>query len=229
MRTRVYEWLNREFVAISAEGRPAGTVADETQDLLQRLDGELQRFGLSLENTVRTRLWARDRASRDQGSAVRVQVLAGPARSASSSFIAPDFFASEARVGLELWAMRPSRPDAEKRIVEYDPPIVPVRFIVYDSIVFLSGVTAVLPTLADQVADITPRIERSLEDAGAGWDRVVRISCVLHRSQSIEALRAIWPQTAHAPYARVDYAFADGYSTEGKLIEVEVTARMPST
>jgi enamine deaminase RidA (YjgF/YER057c/UK114 family) len=225
VRTRIYDWLDHEFVAVSGEGKPAGTVAEETQELFGRLDGELRKFGLSLENTVRTRLWARDRPSRDQGSAERVKALSGRARSASSSFIAPDFFASEARVGLELWAMRPGGGDAEKTLVEYDPPIVPVRYIRYDSVIFLSGVTAVLPTLQEQVADIIPRIEESLEDAGTSWDRVARIACLLHRSQTVADLRAIWPKSATAPSAQFDFGFADGYSSEGKLIEIEVTSR----
>lgn len=225
MRTRIFEWLDHEFVAVAGEGGPAGTVAEETKALFGSIDEELQKFGLSLTNTVRTRLWARDRASRDQGSSERVKVLAGPARSASSSFIAADFFSSDGRVGLELWAMRPSRPDVAKTMVEYDPPIVPVRYITYDGVVFLSGVTAVLPTLEDQVADIIPRIAESLEDAGTSWDRVAQIACLLHRSQTVAGLRTLWPKSAHAPNALREYGFADGYSSEGKLIEIEVTAR----
>src|SRR5687767_5262241 len=132
MRARVYEWLDHEFVAIAAEGEPKSTVTEETQVLFGRLDAELRQFGLSLDNTVRTRLWARDRPSRDEGSQQRVKALAGNARSGSSSFIAPDFFSSDARVGLELWAMRPNMPGARKVQVEYVPPIVPVRYITYD-------------------------------------------------------------------------------------------------
>ncbi len=225
MRTRVFEWLEREFVAVAGEARPGASAADEARELFTRMDAELRGLGLSLDNTVRSRLWGRDRESRDLGSAERVKALAGRARSASSSFIAPGYFDSEARVAVELLAMRPSRGDAEKTIVEYDPPIVPVRYIGYDSVVFLSGATAVLPTLEEQVADIIPRIEESLEDAGSGWERVARISCLLHRSQTIDALRSIWPKRAHAPNARIDYGFADGYSSPGKLIEIEVTAR----
>jgi enamine deaminase RidA (YjgF/YER057c/UK114 family) len=225
VRTYVFEWLEHEFVAIADEGRPVGSVAEETQALFERTASELGKLGLNLGNTVRTRLWARDRASRDQGSAERVKALSGAARSASSSFIAPDFFASDGRVGLELWAMRPSTTNATKTMVEYDPPIVPVRYITYDGVVFLSGVTAVVPTLAEQVADILPRIDESLEDAGTSWDRVALVSNLLHRSQTVAELRAIWPKSAHAPNAKREYGFADGYSSEGKLIEIEVTAR----
>jgi len=225
VRTRVFEWLDREFIAVAGESRPAANASDEARELFSRVAGELEGFGLSLDNTVRSRIWGRDRESRDLGSAERVKTLAGRARSASSSFIASGYFDSDARVGIELLAMRPARPNAEKKLVEYVPPIVPVRYIVYDSVVFLSGVTAVLQTLEEQITDVIPRITGSLEDVGTSWDRVARVSCVLHRSQTVAGLRAIWPKTALAPNARIDYAFADGYSTPGKLIEVEVTAR----
>jgi enamine deaminase RidA (YjgF/YER057c/UK114 family) len=225
MRIRVFEWLDREFVAVSGEARPGANASDEARQLFTTVAGELKGLELSLDNTVRSRIWGRDRESRDLGSAERVKALAGRARSASSSFIAADYFDSDARVAVELLAMRPSRAELEKTRVEYDPPIVPVRYIVYDSVVFLSGVTAVLPTLEEQIADIVPRISESLEDAGTSWDRVARVSCVLHRSQTVASLRAIWPKIAHAPNARIDFAFADGYSSPGKLVEVEVTAR----
>src|SRR6266540_883881 len=103
MRTIVYEWLGREFVALSAEGRANLDIAEQTRNIFKRCDQVLGGLGLSLADTVRTRLWGRDRESRDAGSQVRVSVLAGPARSASSSFIAPDYFESDAQVAVELW------------------------------------------------------------------------------------------------------------------------------
>lgn len=169
MRKLVYEWLGREFVALSAEGRPELGVAEQARDLFRRFDEELRGLGLSLDDTVRTRLWGRERASRDEGSRERVAALAGRARSASSSYIAPAHFDSDAQVAVDLYAMRPRRSGLEKALVEYDPPIVPLRYLAWDQVVVLSGVTAVLPTLADQVADILPRIEASLADADAGW------------------------------------------------------------
>jgi hypothetical protein len=77
--------------------------------------------------------------------------------------------------------MRPSRPELEMMLVEYDPPIVPLRYLVWGPVVALSGVNAVLPTLPEQVADILPRIEASLADAGAGWEQAALVSCFLHR------------------------------------------------
>jgi len=181
-------------------------------------------MGLCLENTVRTRLWGKDRESRDLGSNERVKVLSGKARSASSSYIAPGHFDSDARVGLDLLTMIPSRPGAEKTLKEYDPPIVPLRYLIYDSVVFLSGVTAVLPTLEDQLADILPRISGSLTDAGSSWNKVVKVSFFLHRSQKLETFKELFRKHVRAEIPQMEYSFVDGYSAPGKLIEIEVTA-----
>jgi enamine deaminase RidA (YjgF/YER057c/UK114 family) len=177
-----------------------------------------------LDDTVRSRLWGRDRQSRNLGSNERVRILSGKARSASSSYIAPDHFDSDASVALDLLAMRPSRAATEKILKEYDPPIVPLRYLVYDSVVVLSGVTAVLPRLEEQMADILPRIASSLADAGSSWHRAVKVSFYLRRSQQVENLRALFRKTVAADIPQMEYSFVDGYSAEGKLIEVETTA-----
>ena len=224
MRKKIFQRLGREFVALSCEGKPAKSAKEQTREIFHRFDGELREMGLSLVNTVRTRLWGRDRESRNLGSDERVKILSGKARSASSSYIAPGHFDSDAHVALDLLAMKPSRPGCEKSLKEYNPPIVPLRYLIYDSVVFLSGVTAVLPTLADQLADIIPRISASLTDAGSSWDKVVKISFYLHRSQKLENLRELFQKTVKVKIPQMDYSFVDGYSAEGKLTEIEVTA-----
>jgi enamine deaminase RidA (YjgF/YER057c/UK114 family) len=120
--------------------------------------------------------------------------------------------------------MMPARAGIEKNLKEYDPPITPLRYLVYDSVVFLSGVTAVLPGLEDQMADILPRISSSLIDAGSSWDRAVQVSCYLHRSQKVENIRTLFRKTVPAEIPQMDFSFVDGYSAEGKLIEIETTA-----
>jgi enamine deaminase RidA (YjgF/YER057c/UK114 family) len=177
-------------------------------------------------NTIRSRLWGRDRESRDQGSNERVKILSGKARSASSSYIAPIHFDSNAKVAIDLLAMRPSRLDAEKLLKEYDPPIVPLRYLTYDSLVVLSGVTAVLATLDEQLDNILPRIEDSLKNAGSSWDRVVKVSFFLHRSQRLEILKELFSTRVAAKIPAMEYSFVDGYSSAGKLCEVEVTATL---
>ncbi len=226
MRKKIFPWLGREFVALSCEGNAEGTATEETQEIFRRIDSELKRMGLSLENTVRTRLWGRDRESRDLGSEQRVKILSGKARSASSSYIAPDHFNSNSKVSIDFVAMRPVGPVADKILKEYDPPAVPLRYLVYDSIVFLSGVTVVLPNLEDQISDILPRIQGSLTDAGTSWDKAVKVSFYLHRSQNLETLKKIFEAHIKVKVPQMEYVFVDGYSSEGKLIEVEVTAEM---
>ena len=226
MEKRIFPWLGKEFVELGGEARPAATATEEAQELFQRFDQELRGHELSLANTVRSRLWGRDRESRDQGSNQRVKVLSGKARSASSSYIAPIRFDSNAKVAIDLLAMRPSRSDAEKVLKEYDPPIVPLRYLTYDSVVVLSGVTTVLATLDEQLDNILPRIEDSLRNAGSSWDRVVKISFFLHRSQKLETLKELFSARVAAKIPAMEYSFVDGYSSAGKLCEVEVTATL---
>jgi enamine deaminase RidA (YjgF/YER057c/UK114 family) len=224
MRKKFFTWLGKDFIELSGEAKPGASASSEASELFRRFDQELKTHKLSLDNTVRTRLWGRDRESRNLGSDERVKVLSGKARSASSSYIAPDYFDSDAKVAVDLLAMKPSRQDVQKRIVEYDPPIVPIRFLVYDSVVVLSGVTTVLPTLEEQLDNILPRITGSLKDGSSSWERVARISFYLHRSQSIDNLNRLFNDRIKAPAAQREYCFVDGYSSLGKLCEVEVTA-----
>ena len=224
MRKRLYSWLGREFVELTGEANPAATAAEEARSLFQRFDQELRGHGLSLDNAVRTRLWGKDRESRDLGSTERVKILSGKARSASSSFISPTHFDSGARVAIDLLAMRPSRPDLQKVLKEYNPPITPLRYLIYDSVVVLSGVTAVLPTLEEQMADILPRIEGSLKDAGCSWNQAVQASFLLHRSQTFETLKVLFEKQVKASILQTEFFHVDGYSSPGKLIEIEVTA-----
>jgi enamine deaminase RidA (YjgF/YER057c/UK114 family) len=226
MQKRIFSWLGKEFVELSGEARPAASATEEARELFQRFDQELRVHGLSLANTVRSRLWGRDRESRDQGSNERVKILSGKARSASSSYIAPIHFDSNAKVAIDLLAMRPSRSDAEKFLKEYDPPIVPLRYLTYDSVVVLSGVTAVLATLDEQLDNILPRIEDSLKNAGSSWDRVAKASFFLHRSRRVETLKELFSSRVAAKIPAMEYSFVDGYSSEGKLCEVEVTATL---
>jgi enamine deaminase RidA (YjgF/YER057c/UK114 family) len=224
MHRKIYTWLGREFLALSCEAAPEGPATQQAVGLFARLAQELSQTGLSLENVVRTRLWARDRESRNQASNERARVLAGKARSASSSFIAPDHFESQALVAMDLLAMRPVQAGTQKILKEYEPPIVPLRYLVYDSVVFLSGVTAVLPDLEKQVADIIPRISGSLADAGTSWDKAAKASCFLHRSKRATDLGEIFRAHVKATIPRVECQFVDGYSSEGKLVEIEITA-----
>ncbi len=227
MRKKIFQWLGKEFVALSCEGKAGLTGAEETQEIFSRFSDELRAIGLSLDNTVRTRLWTRDRESRNLASQLRTKILSGRARSASSSYIAPVHFASDARVALDLLAIRPSRPGLAKILKEYDPPVTPLRYVSYDSIVFLSGDSDAAPTLAGQVNAVVPRLSASLEDTGTSWDKAVKISFFLHRSENLDTLKKLFKAMVQVDTPHMEYAFVDGYSREGKFIEIEVTAKGP--
>ena len=102
MRMTLYPSFNHEFITVSGESRPGLPPDEAARDLFTRFNTELNAHGLSLDDTVRTRLWGRDRTARDGGSRERVQILSGTARSASSSYISPSHFDSEGAVGVDL-------------------------------------------------------------------------------------------------------------------------------
>ena len=96
----------------------------------------------------------------------------------------------------------------------------------YDSVIFLSGVTAILPTLEEQLANILPRISASLADVGTSWGKVAKLSFYLHRTQKLETLRRIFHNTVKTEIPQMEFAFVDGYSNPGKLIEIETPASL---
>jgi enamine deaminase RidA (YjgF/YER057c/UK114 family) len=228
MRKRIFTWLGHEFVELSGEARPGASVEEETRDLFRRFQEELASFKLSLEHTARTRLWARDREARQLGTAARSAVLVAGSRAASSSYVSPYHFDSPARIAIDLLAMRPSRPEAERRPVEFDPPRNYLRFLRYDSLAFFSGLTSAASALEAQLVAIGEELGRALIDAGTDWPYLVRLSFFLHRSQPLDRLRALLPPEIKNSHALLEFSFVDGYAGEGSLLEVEATATVPS-
>lgn len=224
VRKIIFDWLGREFISLSGEGRKGINPAEEIQELLKCFEAELKGMSLSFDNTVRTRLWGRDSESRRLGSAQRGKVLMGRARSSSSSFFAPNYFDSQAHVALDLIATKPSGAGIEKILREYDPPVAPLRFLIYDSIIFLSGVTAIGPSLDDQISKIINTISDSLFEAGSSWDKVVKASFFLHSSQDYNKLTEHFQRKVKAIIPQTEYFFVNGYAAEGNLLEIEVTA-----
>src|SRR6185295_847440 len=107
METKLFHWLDREFVEIGAEGR-AGVAADTAiEELFRKFDDELRRSDLSLDNAVRVRVWGRDKNTRTLATAARSKILTGTRKVASSSFISPQWFDSDGAAGLELLVMKP--------------------------------------------------------------------------------------------------------------------------
>jgi enamine deaminase RidA (YjgF/YER057c/UK114 family) len=226
MQKRIYSWLGREFIELSGEARAAASVEDETKDLFRCFEQELKSHGLSLQNTVRTRAWGKDREARTLATAARAKILTGDAKAASSSYISPSRFDSDARVALDLLAMRPSRPDAERKPVEFVPPRNYLCYLRCDSVIFVSGYTSDLETLQNQVPQIVEAVASGLMVAASDWSHLVKLSFFLHRSQKIETLRELLEKGLPKPpdMAKVEFGVVDGYAGEKSLLEVEATA-----
>ena len=84
MRVGVSNWLGMEFVELSAEAEPGTSARSETDSLFAAFADVLGNHGLTLADSLRSRLFGRDRAARDDASEVRRETLAGPARAATS-------------------------------------------------------------------------------------------------------------------------------------------------
>jgi enamine deaminase RidA (YjgF/YER057c/UK114 family) len=224
MHVGVTHWLGMEFIELSAEAAPGATARDQTDGLFAAFSDVLGDLDLTLADSLRSRLFGRDRGARDDASDVRRETLAGPARAATSSYIAPGIFASDAKVAMDLIARRPG-PGLEKAIRENEPPRLPCRYLTCGPLIVLSGQTAVLPNLDVQLkTDILPRITEYLAEAGSSWKQVVQTTCYLHTSQSPDHLRALFSEVVPVMPQRFEIRFVEGYSVEGKLVEVEVTA-----
>ena len=225
MQKRIFSWQGREFIDLSAEARPGSSVEDETRALFRSLEQELKAHGLSLENTVRTRLWGRDRQARNLGTAARSKILTGSAKAASSSYVSTNRFDSDAKVALDLLATRPSRTDAERRPVEFQPPRNYLCYLRQDSFVFLSGYTSAAETLETQVSEIIKAVAGGLLVAGSMWDKLIKLSLFLHRSQKLALLKELLGKGPAVPAnCHVEFGFVDGYAGEQSLLEVEATA-----
>lgn len=229
MREKLFNWLGHEFIALSCEGIPEGDITAETATVFARFDERLRARGLSLEDTVRTRLWARDMASWDPGVHERARILGGKARSVSSSHIRPGRFASAGHIAVDLLAMRPNIA-APKRCREYEPEGIVLRYLDWENVVFLSGVTVILPTFEAQLPVIIGRITDSLADAGLTWRDVARASFFLHNSLDFTQLRRSFAALVEAPLSvhipLTEYASVD--TRQGKLVEIEITAERKS-
>jgi hypothetical protein len=127
-----HSWISahgRELFRVTAVGRRAASVEDETRACIEAAFAAIREVGLPLEHIVRSRLWARDADARRRASDTRRAALAGPLRGASASLIAPARLPGDANVTIDLIVLCAGTPTAEKTIAEYDPPVAPPEFV----------------------------------------------------------------------------------------------------
>lgn len=218
-----------QLVMLSAVGQGSGDGADQLRAALRSVAATLAEDGLGLEHVVRSRLWAQDAESRSAASPVRPEVLAGPARSASSSYVCPSRLPAEALVSIDVVARRP-RPGetVRKVVVERDPVEVPIRYLMLDDLIVFAGVTSVAPTLEEQVDEIATSLTRDLTHLGSEPAAIAHLGCYLQRAVNPAVLAAALSQ--RLPDLSVfSIELVNGFSAPGKLVEIEVTALSTSS
>jgi enamine deaminase RidA (YjgF/YER057c/UK114 family) len=227
MRVKLFSWQGRDFVEIAAEGQ-SGLGADvATEQLFQRFETELKLHGLSLDNTVRNRVWGRNKGARALATGARAKILTGKRKAASSSFISQQWFDSAANAGLELLAMKPAAYDAVRRPVEFEPARNYLCYLRYDSVVFYSGYTSSADTLKEQVAEVLKAISGARAISGAmtqDFKKTSRLSVLLHRSQKLSVVKELFAKESWIDLANVDFQLVDGFAGEKYLLEIEATA-----
>lgn len=223
----VSEWFHidgRRLHTVCASSPAQGDAAQETGHCLDAALKALAASGLRPENIVRSRLYARDRAARQQASDLRRMRLAGALRGASSSFVDPARLGPDTHVRIELTAMDGAHDG--KQVAEYAPPIAPPKFVRLGGLVFLSGVTDVTPGLAAQIPAIRNVICASLADAGAQLQAARLMSVYLAREEDPRAALAMIEACFPEARCPVTLTQVDGYSAPEKRIEIELTAAL---
>ena len=190
MRKRLLYAADETFLHLILEGEAGQPFAQQAQGLFDRAQVELAASGLSLDHTVRSRIFGRTREARTAGSDTRVARLAGAARAATSSFILPSYFTSAADVGLELFAMVPPEGGGERLVREHEPKASYIRWLTWGPMVFLAGQTSERPGFETQMTEILTRSTGLLAEVGCGWPNVRAISFLLHRDHSAGELFA---------------------------------------
>src|SRR5260370_6278931 len=113
-----------------------------------------------------------------------------------------------------------------RKVTEMEPPAVFIRHLVWGPLVFHAGMTNdELPTLKEQCAEILPRAGARLKENGCDWHNVVRVSFMLHKSEKPQSVLDIASAIVPVPLENAEIELVEGYSTPGKLVEIEVTAR----
>lgn len=224
METKLFSWLGREFVEICGEAQAGASVESATAELFQKFADTLTPLGLSLDNTVRIRVFGLDRQARTDATLARSKILSGNRRAASSSFISQEWFDSTGSGGLELLAMRPLSFSAQRHPVDFEPPRNYLCYLEYDSVLFFSGFTSEAPTLERQVSEVLATLDGVFARAKTDWTKVVKLSLLLQRGSNLDSVKRVLAEAGRLSGPEIEFSFVDGFAGEKYLVEIEATA-----
>ena len=215
----------REHLHVSVVGAGRSDLAAEAREVMESALRLIEDAGYARSSLVRSRLFARDANARRIASDLRVALLSGDLRAASSSYIDPARLPDGANVAVDLVAVR-APAGAGKIVKEYDPVIAPPMFVRVADMVYVSGCTDTSDGFEAQFANIRGNITRNLQAAGAALSDVISVSA--HVSRKVDANLAWSRVTGMFPHPRcaVSLSQVDGYSAPEKLIEIETAAQL---
>jgi enamine deaminase RidA (YjgF/YER057c/UK114 family) len=214
----------REHLVVNVTSSGGGSIAEESRLAMDSAFALIEQSGFATTNIVRSRIFARDADARRIASDLRVEMLKGGLRAASSSYIDPARLPAGANVAVDLIAAR-APAGVQKVAREYEPPIAPPMFVALGDMVYVSGCTDTSEGFDAQIAKVRTYIARNLEAAGAKWTDVIGVSAhvsrKIHFADAWRKLDELFPQIA----GTMNLSPVDGYSAPEKLIEIEATAR----
>jgi hypothetical protein len=147
-------------------------------------------------------------------------------RAASSSYSDAERLHDGCNMAIDLTVLCSVSRGAKKTVVEYEPVIAPPMYVALDGMLFLSGNTDSSLDYQGQIATIRNKIRDVLSRAGSNWQRSALISVFVSKQIDPQIARsAIAAHFGDAPCPLV-VSSVDGFSSQEKLIEVEVTASL---
>lgn len=215
----------REHLHVSVVGAGRSGIAEEARQVMESALALIEEAGYARSSLVRSRLFARDASARRIASDLRVAMLKGDLRAASSSYIDPARLPEGASVAVDLVAVH-APAGAGKIVKEYDPVIAPPMFVRVADMVYVSGCTDTSEGFEAQLRNIRSNIARNLEAAGAAWSNVISVSA--HVSRAVDSGSAWLRLTGMFSHLEggVSLSQVDGYSAPEKLIEIETAAKL---
>jgi enamine deaminase RidA (YjgF/YER057c/UK114 family) len=225
MIERIWHFLgNRSLLQVIAGGTPGSDIQAQSTTAISRAFSEIEKAGFKTDHIVRSRIWGRDAATRRIASDVRRLECTGLKRGATASFFDAERLGDGVDMLIDIFALSVKTNDARKVSQEYATPVAAPLFIGLEGMVFLSGNTDTSPKLEDQLVKIRDKIKIALQSSSAQWRQVSLVSAFLSKTMNtLEAQRAIaatFPELS----CPVTITSVDGFSSPGKLIEIEVTA-----
>lgn len=224
MQVQQVWWGGDAFVTVCGEGS-AGDPGAEFARLIDRIEEALGEAGLSLDDAVFHRLWARSREDREAIGAVRESRFGGNRRTASSSFIAANRFSGAGAVALEVIARR-ARGGDERRLVDFDPPRRYAHFMLSGGWLFLSGMAETGNSMEQRFANSFAEVESGLRKAGMDWKNVLEAALFVERGQGTTAwLHDAFLAAVPLVPGRILVEYVDGLASTDKHLEIEIVAR----